>query len=157
MGCSGRRDAPHLVVRVLICSFRGAQARARGDALDAEGHFAPQPCGDLQPVRIVLPALPRPPSMRRSICRLKPSLPRHQVRFRSFDHQVIVVRHQAVRMPLPARLPAGLGQGLDEIMPICIIQEDSSRRWPRFMRWYMAPGDSRRSLRGTRGGQAFVA
>src|SRR5208337_1018022 len=55
---------------------------------------------------------------------LEPGHPGHQVRFRSFDHQVIVVGHQAVRMHLPARLLAGLGQGLDEIMPIHIIQED---------------------------------
>ena len=55
---------------------------------------------------------------------LEPGHSGHQVRFRSFDHQVVVVGHQAVRMHLPARLLAGLGQGLDEIMPIHIIQED---------------------------------
>ena len=32
--------------------------------------------------------------------------------------------HQAVRMHLPARLLAGLGQSLDEIMPSHMIQED---------------------------------
>jgi len=68
---SGWRAAPRMVVQVAISSFRGAQAHPRSDVLDGEGRFPPQPRGDLQLVRIALPALLQFPFLRS-----KPAQPR---------------------------------------------------------------------------------
>jgi hypothetical protein len=56
------------------------------------------------------------------ISALPPSHAGHQVGFRRFQHQVRVVGHQAVRRHLPVGLLTGLGQSLDEIVPVNIVQ-----------------------------------
>ena len=55
---------------------------------------------------------------------LQPGHPRHQVGVGGFDHQMVMVAHQAKGMHLPIRLLTGLGQGLDEVMPVHVVQED---------------------------------
>ena len=43
---------------------------------------------------------------------------------RRLQHQVVVITHQAIRMHLPSGLLTSLGQGLEEIVPIHIAQEN---------------------------------
>jgi hypothetical protein len=54
----------------------------------------------------------------------KPPHPSHQVARRRLDDQMKVVLHQTIGMDREARLPARLGQGLDEIVAISLVQED---------------------------------
>jgi hypothetical protein len=51
-------------------------------------------------------------------------------------------------MHLPAGFLAGFGQGLEEIVPVNVIQEDILTPVSRLMTWYIAPAYSIRSLRG---------
>jgi hypothetical protein len=55
---------------------------------------------------------------------LQPGHPRNQVRFRRFQHHVIVIAHQAIRMHLPTRLFASFGQSLDKVVPINIVEKN---------------------------------
>ena len=55
---------------------------------------------------------------------LQPRHPRHQVRFRGFQHQVVVIGHQTIRMHLPIGFLARLGQRLDEVLPVHVVQEN---------------------------------
>src|ERR1039458_5020138 len=54
----------------------------------------------------------------------KPAQSGHQIAFRRFDHQMKMVFHQTKGMNLEAGFLASLGQGLDEIMTIPVIQKD---------------------------------
>ena len=56
---------------------------------------------------------------------LQPSHTGHQIWFRSLHYQVIVIGHKAVGMDLPVGFLASLSQGLDEILPVHIVEEDS--------------------------------
>ena len=55
---------------------------------------------------------------------LEPRHPGNQVGVGSFQHQMIVIAHQAIGMHLPAGLMTGFGQGFEEILPVHTIQED---------------------------------
>ncbi len=55
---------------------------------------------------------------------LQPGHARDQGRFGGLQDHVIVVGHQAISVHLPAGLLACLGQRLDEIVPVHVIQED---------------------------------
>ncbi len=55
---------------------------------------------------------------------LQPGHPGHQVGVGGFQHQMVVVGHQAISLHLPTCFQARLSQGLDEIVPVHIIQKD---------------------------------
>jgi hypothetical protein len=55
---------------------------------------------------------------------LQPGHAGHEVRIRRLDHQVVVVAHQAKGMDLPAAFLASLGQRLEKILPIYVVQVD---------------------------------
>jgi hypothetical protein len=60
-----------------------------------------------------------------SIAAEKPAHARHQIGVRSFDHEVKVIGHQAIRVNLKPRLVAGFGQSLEKILPIDIARKDA--------------------------------
>src|ERR1035437_494416 len=53
---------------------------------------------------------------------LQPRHPRHQVRFRGFQHQVVMIGHKTIRMHLPIGFLARFSQRLDEVLPVHVIQ-----------------------------------
>jgi len=55
---------------------------------------------------------------------LEPSHPCHQIRAGDLDHQVIMVAQETIGLHLPARLLAGPGQGLEEVLAVNVVQED---------------------------------
>jgi len=55
---------------------------------------------------------------------LQPSHPAHQVGVGRFQHQMLVVAHQAIGMHLPTRLLARFSQRLDEIVPVHIVEKN---------------------------------
>ena len=54
----------------------------------------------------------------------KPFHARNQVRLGRFDHQVKMIRHEAIGMNLPARLAARLAQGLDKPLAVGVVVKD---------------------------------
>jgi hypothetical protein len=54
----------------------------------------------------------------------KPFHARDQVGLRRLDHQMKMIRHQAIRMDLPPGFDTSLGQRLAEAVPIRVILED---------------------------------
>jgi hypothetical protein len=44
---------------------------------------------------------------------------------RGLDHQMKVILHQAIKMNLPAGLPAGLGRGFQKPLTITVIFENN--------------------------------
>src|SRR3954466_483654 len=50
--------------------------------------------------------------------------PGNQVGIRGFQDQMVMVAHQAKRMDLPIGLLTGLGQRLEEVVPVHIVEED---------------------------------
>ncbi len=92
---------------------------------------------------------------------LQPGHARHQVGVGCFEHQMIVVGHEAVRMYLPTGLEAGLRQGLQEILAVHVIEVNVSAAIPAAHHarpaearasgeggWYRAPLYSWRTGRG---------
>ena len=55
---------------------------------------------------------------------LQPGHPGDQVCVGGFQHQMIVVAHQAIGMHLPAGLLARLGEGFYKIVTVHVIEED---------------------------------
>lgn len=56
----------------------------------------------------------------------KPFHPSDQVALGRLDHQVEVIRHEAVRMDLPCRLETGLRQRLHEASPVPVVPARSA-------------------------------
>jgi hypothetical protein len=54
----------------------------------------------------------------------EPAHSRHQVRLGRFHHQMKVISHQAIGMHLETRLLTGLGQRLEDVLPIDVIPEN---------------------------------
>src|SRR5438093_4956783 len=54
----------------------------------------------------------------------KPFHARNQVRLGRLEHQVKMIRHEAIGMNLPARLAARLAQGLDNPLAVVVVVED---------------------------------
>ena len=55
---------------------------------------------------------------------LQPSHAGYQIGVGGFEHKMIVVAHQAIGMRLPVGPLAGLSQGLYEVVPIHVIEEN---------------------------------
>jgi hypothetical protein len=66
---------------------------------------------------------------------LKPAHSLHQVGFRSFEGQVIVIAHQDPGIERPTRLPDKLLQGLLKTFTVLIVDDDVLPPSPRAMTW----------------------
>ena len=55
---------------------------------------------------------------------LQPGHAGHQIGIGRFQHQMIMIAHQAIGVNLPVRFLARFGQRLEEILPVHIVQED---------------------------------
>ncbi len=88
-----------------------------------------------QPRRIALYS-PRSIHHQRRVAAEEPLHARDEVRLGRLHDPMKMVRHQAKRMHLPARLQTRLAQRPDETLPVLIVLGDlkiGSRRSPRFM------------------------
>jgi len=56
------------------------------------------------------------------LCAQQAFHPRQQVRFRSFQHRVVLIGHQTIRLHLRVGLLAGFRQRLDEVLPVHVVQ-----------------------------------
>src|SRR6266545_5137101 len=71
----------------------------------------------------------------------KPFHARNQVGMGRFEHQVKMIRHEAIGMNLPARLAAHTSPKVSiNRWRSSLSWKIDSRRSPRFITWYTAPG-----------------
>src|SRR6266566_1167603 len=70
----------------------------------------------------------------------KPFHARNQVRPGRFEHQVKMIRHEAIGMNLPARLAARLAQGLDKPLTVGGVVEDQFAPVPTVHNVVDSPG-----------------
>src|SRR6266498_2209318 len=71
----------------------------------------------------------------------KPFHARNQVGMGRFEHQVKMIRHEALGMNRPARLAAHRAQGLDKPLAVVLVVEDRFAPVPTVpITWYTAPG-----------------
>ena len=58
------------------------------------------------------------------ISALQPGHPSHQVGIGCFDHQMVVVAHEAIRVDLPISFLPRLGESFDKIEPIHVVKKN---------------------------------
>ncbi len=59
-----------------------------------------------------------------SVDALQPGHSGYQIRAGGFQHQVVMIAHEAIGLDLPVGLLRGLGQSFEEIVPVDIIQKN---------------------------------
>jgi hypothetical protein len=81
-------------------------------------HFRPEPTAE----DVVAPAMPL--VERACVGTIQVAHPVGEVRDRRFDHQVVVVSHQAARVHLPAAAASDASQNVDEDHAVPVVQHD---------------------------------